>query len=62
MATSTNTELHALCGKRNPYSEGKLGVIEQGAYADLLLVDGNLIKNIKLIEERRDYLQEYGAG
>ncbi|WP_082461605.1 metal-dependent hydrolase family protein [Pedobacter sp. PACM 27299] len=50
MATSTNAELLALCGKRNPYSEGKLGVIEQGAYADLLLVDGNPIKNIKLIE------------
>lgn len=51
MATSTNAELLALCGKRNPYAEGKLGVIEQGAYADLLLVDGNPIKNIRLIED-----------
>jgi imidazolonepropionase-like amidohydrolase len=51
MATSANAELLAMCGKRNPYSEGKLGVIEQGAYADLLLVDGSPIKNINLIED-----------
>jgi imidazolonepropionase-like amidohydrolase len=38
MATSTNAELLALSGKRNPYP-GKLGVVEQGALADLLLVD-----------------------
>jgi imidazolonepropionase-like amidohydrolase len=50
MATSTNAELLALSGKRNPYP-GKLGVIEQGALADLLLVDGDPIANIKLIEE-----------
>lgn len=51
MATSANAELLALCGVRNPYTAGKLGIIEQGAYADLLLVDGNPLKNIKLIED-----------
>jgi imidazolonepropionase-like amidohydrolase len=51
MATSTNAELLALCGPRNPYIAGKIGVIEQGAYADLLLVDGSPLKNIKLIED-----------
>jgi imidazolonepropionase-like amidohydrolase len=50
MATGTNAELLALCGKRNPYP-GKLGVIEEGALADLLLVDGNPIDDIKLIED-----------
>lgn len=49
MATGTNGELLALSGKRNPYP-GKLGVVEQGALADLLLVDGDPIKDIKLIE------------
>ena len=39
MATSTNAELLALSGLRNPYP-GKLGVIEEGAFADLLVVDG----------------------
>src|ERR1700704_133766 len=48
MATSTNAELLALSGKRNPYP-GKLGVVEQGALADLLLVDGNPLDNINLI-------------
>jgi imidazolonepropionase-like amidohydrolase len=50
MATGTNAELLAMSGKRNPYP-GKLGVIEEGALADLLLVDGNPIENIKLIED-----------
>ncbi|MBP2434945.1 amidohydrolase family protein [Bradyrhizobium elkanii] len=50
MATSTNAELLALSGLRNPYP-GKLGVVEEGAFADLLLVDGNPIDNIKLIED-----------
>jgi imidazolonepropionase-like amidohydrolase len=49
MATGTNAQLLALSGKRNPYP-GKLGVVEQGALADLLLVDGDPIANIKLIE------------
>jgi imidazolonepropionase-like amidohydrolase len=50
MATGTNGELLALSGKRNPYP-GKLGVVEEGALADLLMVDGNPIDNIKLIED-----------
>ncbi|HEY9659333.1 MAG TPA: amidohydrolase family protein, partial [Allocoleopsis sp.] len=50
MATSTNAELLALSGPRSPYA-GKLGVIEEGALADLLLVDGNPLENIKLIED-----------
>jgi imidazolonepropionase-like amidohydrolase len=50
MATSTNAELLALSGKRNPYP-GKLGVVEQGALADLLLVDGNPLDNINLIAD-----------
>ena len=49
MATSTNAELLALSGPRNPYP-GKLGVVEKGALADLLLVNGNPLENIRLIE------------
>jgi imidazolonepropionase-like amidohydrolase len=49
-ATRTNAELLALSGKRSPYA-GKLGVVEQGALADLLLVEGNPLENIKLIAE-----------
>jgi imidazolonepropionase-like amidohydrolase len=50
MATATNAQLLAMSGKRNPYP-GKLGVVEEGALADLLLVDGNPIEDIALIED-----------
>jgi imidazolonepropionase-like amidohydrolase len=50
MATGTNAQLLALSGKRNPYP-GKLGVVEEGALADLLLVDGDPSVNIKLLED-----------
>jgi imidazolonepropionase-like amidohydrolase len=50
MATGTNAELLAMSGKRNPYP-GKLGVVEEGALADLLLVDGDPLKNIELIAD-----------
>lgn len=48
MATATNAELLGLAGPRNPY-RGKLGVVEVGALADLVLVDGNPVENIELI-------------
>ena len=50
MATSTNAELLAMSGPRNPYP-GKLGVIEEGALADLLVIDGNPIDHIALVAE-----------
>ena len=50
MATSANGELLRLSGLRNPYP-GKLGVVEEGALADLLLVDGNPLENIRLVED-----------
>ncbi|MGV0741640.1 amidohydrolase family protein [Mycolicibacterium sp. XJ870] len=50
MATGTNAELLALSGKRSPYS-GKLGVVEQGALADLLLVDGDPLANLNLVAD-----------
>lgn len=50
MATSTNGELFALSGKRNPYP-GKIGVVEQGALADLLLVEGNPLENISIVAD-----------
>jgi imidazolonepropionase-like amidohydrolase len=50
MATGDNGELMALTGFINPYP-GKLGVVQEGALADLLLVDGDPLQNIKLIED-----------
>ncbi len=50
IATADNGELMALSGFINPYP-GKLGVVEEGALADLVLVDGNPLENIKLVED-----------
>ena len=61
MATGTNAQLLALSGKRNPYP-GKLGVVEQGALADILLVDGDPIANIRLIGESSEELRRHHEG
>jgi imidazolonepropionase-like amidohydrolase len=50
LVTHDNAELLALSGPRNPYP-GKLGVIETGALADLLLVDGDPVGDIGLVGE-----------
>lgn len=49
MATSDNAELLTLTGPRHPYQEGELGVIAEGAYADLILVDGNPLQDLSLV-------------
>jgi imidazolonepropionase-like amidohydrolase len=51
MATSENARLLELSGPRHPYQQGPLGVIEEGAYADLLLVDGNPLENLELVAD-----------
>lgn len=47
-ATARNAELLALSGPRNPYP-GRLGVVGEGAIADLILVDGDPVADISLI-------------
>lgn len=56
MATSTNAELLRLSGKRNPYP-GQLGVVEVGAFADLLLVEGDPLTDISLITRPQQNLR-----
>jgi imidazolonepropionase-like amidohydrolase len=50
LLTSGNAELAGLSGSRNPYPE-KLGSIEAGAYADILIIDGNPLDDISLIAD-----------
>jgi len=50
MATSGNAELLALSGLRSPYA-GKLGVVQEAALADLLLVDGDPLTDIDLVAD-----------
>jgi imidazolonepropionase-like amidohydrolase len=54
-ATSINGDLLALSGSRNPY--GRLGVIEAGAMADLLIVDGNPLEDIRVLERPEETLR-----
>lgn len=56
-ATSENARLLGLSGKANPYEEGDLGVIKKGAYADLLIYDGNPLEDIEVIENYKENLK-----
>jgi len=50
MATSGNAALLELSNLRNPYP-GKLGVIEKGAFADILILNGSPLEDIRVIED-----------
>ncbi len=50
IATANNAQLLAMSGERNPYP-GKLGVVEEGALADLILVDGDPLQDLTLIAD-----------
>jgi imidazolonepropionase-like amidohydrolase len=47
-ATFHNAQLLGLSGERNPYP-GTLGVVEEGAIADLILVNGDPLADLTLI-------------
>ena len=49
IATSGNCDLFAMSGGRNPYGEARLGVLERGAWADMLLVEGDPTQDIELL-------------
>lgn len=50
IATGGNAQLLGLSGLRSPYA-GRIGVVEQGALADLLLVDGDPTRQLDLIAD-----------
>ncbi len=50
MVTHDNAELLALSGLRSPY-QGRLGVVEAGALADLLLVEGNPLTDLEVVAD-----------
>jgi imidazolonepropionase-like amidohydrolase len=51
-STSNAAEVLGWSGGLNPYKDGSLGVIEQGAYADLLVVDGNPLEDLTVLRDR----------
>jgi len=51
MLTSGNAALFEMAGERNSYRGGRLGVIAEGAWADLILVDGDPTADLALIAD-----------
>ncbi len=51
-ATSNAAEVLSWSGGLNPYKDGTLGTIEPGAYADLLIVDGNPLEDLTVLRDR----------
>jgi imidazolonepropionase-like amidohydrolase len=49
-------------GARIIRQEGKLGTLKAGAYADLLLIDGDPLKNLGLFQEQGKYLAAIMKG
>lgn len=52
-----------MTGERNPYQAGPLDVIEAGAYAGILLVDGNPLDETEILvnyEESIDLIMKDG--
>ena len=54
MATGNAGELAALSGPQSPYQEG-LGMVREGYYADLLLVDGDPTQDLSLMGDRENF-------
>jgi imidazolonepropionase-like amidohydrolase len=49
-ATSSAGEVLGWSGQMNPYKEGKIGMIGEGYYADLIIVDGNPLEDVHMID------------
>lgn len=54
-ATGISGEVVGLCGKRNPY--GKVGVIEEGAMADILIYSKNPLEDVSIVEDFENNLK-----
>ena len=52
LRTATSSAGHVLSwsGDMNPYKEGPLGVIAPGAYADMIIVNGNPLEDVHMID------------
>lgn len=56
-ATSAGAELVEMSGPRNRYREAKLGVIEAGAYADLVIIEGNPLEDVTILSKPDESLK-----
>ncbi|MCY9871785.1 amidohydrolase family protein, partial [Vibrio barjaei] len=49
MATSNCGRLFEMSTYQHPYPQGKLGQVVEGAYADLLVIDGNPLNGVDCV-------------
>jgi imidazolonepropionase-like amidohydrolase len=56
-ATSTNAELLRFSNSRDPYRAAPLGVVKEGAWADMLIYDGNPLENIEFVTKPKEHLK-----
>ncbi|CZE49395.1 metal-dependent hydrolase family protein [Campylobacter geochelonis] len=54
LATSNNCELFKMSKNRDPYGEHELGRVKNDAYADLILIDGDPLKDIFVLSKYED--------
>jgi imidazolonepropionase-like amidohydrolase len=60
-STSTAAEVLAMSGGMNPYKDGNLGVIKEGAYADIILVNGDPLEDIEAVKrDKVDFVMKDG--
>jgi imidazolonepropionase-like amidohydrolase len=56
-ATSTNAKLLRFSNSRDPYRAAPLGVVKEGAWADVLIYDGNPLENIDFVTKPEEHLK-----
>lgn len=56
-ATSTNAELLRFSNSRDPYKAAPLGVVKEGAWADVLIYNANPLDDIKVVTKPKEHLQ-----
>ncbi len=56
-ATSTNAELLRFSNSRDPYKEAPLGVIKEGAWADMIIYNRNPLEDIMVAAKPKDTLK-----
>ena len=61
-ATSNAGEVLSWSGGMNPYKYGTIGTIEAGGYADIILIDGNPLEDISMIDrDHVDFVMKDGT-
>lgn len=53
-ATGNIVDMVNLSSYQNPYPEGKIGVLEKGSFADLLIIEGNPVEDLDILTDAKN--------